>query len=587
MGKKKRFAAFAELRLFRRRLEPAAVVLCNRQTMLRPHCLALALAVLLITGFWSQLHAQVPGLSLPESSASAEAQNEQSDQAQDDSETVGQIISIVAPDSPQAAVRGFLEAADAGRWGDATRFLSLSDGERARGPELAERLKGVIDSHRVIDPETISGNPEGRTDDNLPVGRDQVAVVPIDGRNEPMRMVRVSTETGPEWHFSTATVSRIDAWYESLPDRGLREFFHDNGLDFMLRAGPFEIRWWQWIALPVLLLVSWGIGRLIRAVASPIVGRLAARTSTTWDDRLLESIGPPLTLAFALLVFAMGAVALQLNRSGFEHTGALLRAGFAFTLFWGLWRSTGVIVAFMMGRPWAAANPSALHLLTIGANVLRGLFAGLGLISIIAALGYPVGTVLAGLGIGGLALAFGAQKTVENIFGSIALAIDQPIRVGDFVRVQDFVGTVEDVGLRSTRFRTLDRTIVSIPNGQLADQRLESFQVRDRMRLATTIGVTYDTTQAQMQQILEGFERVLRAHPKIWPDAMVVRFGAFGASSLDIEIMAWFEVPTWADFQLCRQQVLLEFMGVVEAAGSSFAFPTQTVHLVQEGSTPP
>jgi MscS family membrane protein len=192
--------------------------------------------------------------------------------------------------------------------------------------------------------------------------------------------------------------------------------------------------------------------------------------------------------------------------------------------------------------------------------------------------------VLAGLGIGGLALAFGAQKTVENLFGSVSLAIDQPFRIGDFVKVEDFVGTVEDIGLRSTRFRTLDRTVVCIPNGKLSDQRLESFEVRDRMRLAATIGLTYGTTQDQMKAVLEGFERVLREHPKVWPDAVVVKFKEFAASSLDIEIMAWFDVPTWADFQVCRQEVLLSFMGVVEAAGASFAFPTRTVHLVQDAA---
>ena len=204
------------------------------------------------------------------------------------------------------------------------------------------------------------------------------------------------------------------------------------------------------------------------------------------------------------------------------------------------------------------------------------------MLAILAAFGYQVTTVLAGLGIGGLALAFGAQKTVENLFGSMALAVDQPIRVGDFVKVEDFVGTVEDIGLRSTRFRTLDRTLISIPNGSLADQRLESFSARDRMRLAATIGVEYRTTHAQMQQVLEGFERVLRQHPKIWSEAMVVKFKEFGPSSLDIEIMAWFDVPTWGDFQLCRQQVLLGFMQVVEEAGTAFAFPTRTVHLIRD-----
>jgi MscS family membrane protein len=158
--------------------------------------------------------------------------------------------------------------------------------------------------------------------------------------------------------------------------------------------------------------------------------------------------------------------------------------------------------------------------------------------------------------------------------------------VGDFVKVQDFVGTVEEIGLRSTRIRTLDRTVISIPNGSLSDQRLETFAARDRMRLATTIGVEYSTTHEQMQKVLEGFERVLREHPKIWPDAMVVRFKEFGASSLDIEIMAWFEVPTWGDFQLCRQEVLLGFMQVVEDAGTGFAFPTRTVHLFSETASP-
>jgi MscS family membrane protein len=235
-----------------------------------------------------------------------------------------------------------------------------------------------------------------------------------------------------------------------------------------------------------------------------------------------------------------------------------------------------------MTRPWAMNNASARSLLSIGSNILRGVIVGLGVLAIIAAVGYPVGTVLAGLGIGGLALAFGAQKTVENVFGSIALATDQPFRIGDFVKVEDFVGTVEDIGLRSTRIRTLDRTVISIPNGKVADQRLESFQLRDRMRLATTVSVTYGTTRSQMETILAGLEHALRSHPRIWPDAVVVKFKELAASSLDIEIMAWFAVPTWGDFQQCRQEVLLEFMRVVEDAGSSFAFPTRTVHVVND-----
>jgi MscS family membrane protein len=253
-----------------------------------------------------------------------------------------------------------------------------------------------------------------------------------------------------------------------------------------------------------------------------------------------------------------------------------------FVVFSALWRSVNVLGEFLLTRPWALESASTRNLLSIGANLAKGAIAGLGIVAVLSALGYPVNTLLAGFGIGGLAFAFGAQKTVENLFGSISLAIDQPFLVGDFVKVEDFVGTVEEIGIRSTRFRTLDRTVISIPNGQLSDQRLETFAVRDRMRLATTIGVEYSTTHEQMQQVLEGFENVLREHPKIWPDAMVVKFKEFGASSLDIEIMAWFQVPTWGDFQHCRQEVLLGFMKVVEDAGTGFAFPTRTLHVFNE-----
>jgi MscS family membrane protein len=251
-------------------------------------------------------------------------------------------------------------------------------------------------------------------------------------------------------------------------------------------------------------------------------------------------------------------------------------------IFWALWRSVNVLVDLMLSRPWAAGSPSARNLLSIGGNLSKGIIGILGVLALLAALGYPVTTLLAGLGIGGLAFAFGAQKTVENLFGSIAIAADQPFRVGDFVRVGDFTGTVEDIGLRSTRFRTPDRTLISIPNGALADQRLESLAERDRMRLATVVGLEYRTTRPQMEQVLAGFRHVLESHPLIWRDTIVVTFSQLGPNSLDIDIAAWFRTEDPLVFNRCRQEVLLDFMRVVEEAGTAFAFPTRTVHLVRE-----
>jgi MscS family membrane protein len=201
----------------------------------------------------------------------------------------------------------------------------------------------------------------------------------------------------------------------------------------------------------------------------------------------------------------------------------------------------------------------------------------------LAQLGVSVASLVAGLGIGGLAVALAAQKTLENLFGTLSIGVDQPMREGDFVKLYDFVGTVEQIGLRSTRIRTLDRTIITIPNGELANQRIESFTLRDRLRLSTTIGLVYGTTSQQMRAILAELEAILRRHPKIWPDAVVVRFKELAASSLDIEIMAWFQTADWSEFQAIRQDILLEFMAAIERNGSAIAFPTRTVHVATPG----
>ncbi|HSD29254.1 MAG TPA: mechanosensitive ion channel family protein, partial [Vicinamibacteria bacterium] len=224
-------------------------------------------------------------------------------------------------------------------------------------------------------------------------------------------------------------------------------------------------------------------------------------------------------------------------------------------------------------------------LLSVTRNFVKVFVAVGGLVATLAALGYPVATVLAGLGIGGLALAFGAQKTIENLFGSISLAADQPFRVGDFVKVEDFTGNVERIGMRSTRIRTLDRTLVSIPNGQLADMRIEDFASRDRIRFAATVSLVYATSEAQVRRVSSEIEAMLGAHPKVWPGPVAKLLG-FGPSSLDVEVLCWFQTSDYDEFRELRQEALLGIMRIVAEAGTTLAFPTQTVHFVGVGARP-
>jgi MscS family membrane protein len=241
---------------------------------------------------------------------------------------------------------------------------------------------------------------------------------------------------------------------------------------------------------------------------------------------------------------------------------------------------------FLMDRPWASENPSARSLLSVARNLLKIAIAVVGLVTTLGMFGYPVATVLAGLGIGGIALAFGAQKTIENLFGSISLAADQPFRVGDFVKIEDFTGNVERIGMRSTQVRTLDRTLVTLPNGKLADMRIEDFASRDRIRFATTVSLTYGTTEPQILQVVDGIEKLLRGLPRVWPDVVVSKLAAFSPSSIDVEVLCWFATGNLDEFRRLRQDALLGILRVVEEAGVSIAFPTRTVVLTGPDGRP-
>jgi len=483
-----------------------------------------------------------------------------------------------AEDSPRVSLQRYLDLCRDGRYDEAARYLDAPPARQAERPELARKLKAVLDRHIWFDLDAVSGRSGGDPDDGLPAGTDQLGVIPGAGGGpvEPVRFTRHEAPDGALWMFSRATVRRIQPWYDRLDNRWALEHLPEP----LLRPGPRDLLWWQWIALPLVLAAAWGIGRILSGISQALLRRLAGRTTTHWDDAIVGRIVGPLTLAWTIFGVYVVVPWLDLYEPAQALVNQVMRVGIFLVFFWSLLRTVDILGQMIIASPRTGELPALRSLVPLGARTVKVAILAMAVISVVSDLGYPVTSLLAGLSIGGLALALAAQKTGENIFGAYSLGVDQPFREGDFVKIEDFVGTVETIGLRSTRFRTLDRTLISIPNGKLADMRLESFTARDRLRLACTIGLVYETTSSQMREVLEGLERVLREHPQIWPDAVVVRFKEFGASSLDIEIMAWFQTSVWSEFQLIRQGVLLQFMEVVEKAGTSFAFPTRTVHLV-------
>jgi MscS family membrane protein len=442
----------------------------------------------------------------------------------------------------------------------------------------------VLDRYLWVDLSLVSPSTTGDATDGLPPGVDQIGFIPGAGSvRQPVRLTRAVLDGETLWRFSRATVNRIPARYATLGNRWMLE----NLPPALLRPGPLELLWWQWLALPLLIAVAAFIGYVVGHGLRFAFGRIVRRTRSDWDDAIVKRLGPPVTAGLACIAVGILLPFLGLYEPAADAMVRALKIAFLIVFFWAVWRTVDVVSDVALRSHWAHGSAASRSLIPLGERIGKVVILAMAAVASLSLLGYPVASLIAGLGLGGLALALAAQKTVENLFGAFSLGVDQPFRVGDFVKIEDFVGTVEIIGLRSTRFRTLDRTLITIPNGRLAEMRIESFAVRDRMRLATIIGLVYETTAQQMQEVLAGFERVLRAHPKIWPDAVVVRFSAFAASSLDIEIMAWFETPDWGEFQLIRQEILLQFMDVVERAGTAIAFPTRTIHLAPAPSPIP
>jgi MscS family membrane protein len=200
--------------------------------------------------------------------------------------------------------------------------------------------------------------------------------------------------------------------------------------------------------------------------------------------------------------------------------------------------------------------------------------------------GVNVSAMFAGLGIGGIALALAAQKTLEDLFGGIAIITRKAVRVGDFCRVADKVGTIEDVGLGSTRIRTSDRTIVTVPNGQVSQMNLENYAMRDKIWLHHTFGLRYGTSPDQVRSVLAQVNQLLRNDSRVETDGARIRLIAFGQSSLSFEIFAYVKVTDYSQFVEIQEDLLLQIMDIVAENGTSIAIPAQTTYLDRDMWSP-
>ena len=483
----------------------------------------------------------------------------------------------VDPESPRAAVESYLDAARHEDYERAAAYLDLSTADAASTEVVAQRLKFVLERNGV-DPEGLSPSAEGDTQDGLPAGIDRVATIGSErGKAEGAFVTRVAAGAGERWVFSRDTVKRVDAWYDGLEERWLL----DRLPDFLLRTGPFDLLLWQWCALLAVLVAGWLLGTILGRLTIGVMAHLAAKTPPTLDDEIVAKKRGPVTLLWTAAACWALLPLIDLYPSADNTLKTILRLTLYVALFWALARAADVVAAHATKSEWAKKNRASRSLIPFASRLLKLTVLAVAIVGLLSQLGYPVASLIAGFGIGGLALALAAQKTIENLFGALSLAVDQPLREGDLVKVDDRIGTVEAIGLRSTRIRSPARTLITIPNGKVAEMTIESLAARDRMLFECKIGLVYDTSADQLRRVLRDLERILRDHERTWPGSVDVHFTGYGAASLDLEVMAWFQTTDFSEFLAIRQEILLEFMQAIAAAGSALALHAQTVQVTQ------
>ena len=479
--------------------------------------------------------------------------------------------------TPRGAVVNFLRAVSADDYKRAAKYLQ-TDLPSIRAERLAMELGSVLNRRFQINIERVSNQPDGDPNDDTNPNRELIGI--IDSPRGPVEVVldRVTVEGEAKiWLFAAGTLNNIPHLYEGTDSFWLEGYVPDGLKDTQLFGSPV----WRWLLWLIGLAIAVGgsavLQSLLRLAWRPILRRLDPDQP---QPVALAISGPLRVFLFALIVmFISSFAATILSRQFWFRVGATIAV---FSGGWVLSRlvdSVAAITGHRLQKRTGASHHSTIWLMQRAGKIVIGL---VGILCLLKLAEVELTGVLTGLGIGGLAFAFAAQKTIENLFGGVMITTDRSIRVGDTCRVGDVTGTIVDIGIRSTRIRTLDRTLVSIPNGLTAAVSIENFSGRDKFHFLHVFGVRYETDAAAMRGVLDAIREMLMGISAVEQQTVRVRFIRFGPSSLEIEVRTYIFANGWDEFLERQETLLLGVMDTLAARGVSIAFPSQTLYLTKD-----
>ncbi len=505
-------------------------------------------------------------------------------------------LTPVKTDSPRDTMKTFIESMNDYRklkstdpesandkLNRAVRTLDLEDIpfilREEKGNEAAKYLKEVIDRIILIDyskiPERIDGSGQ-------PVVRWRLKDTEI------TILQKSEGERSGEYLISSSTVYRAREFYDKvqhldyLKGSGMGAGFEEPWLDRYIPPWAtgkiFHLFVWQWIGMFAAVL----LGLIVKTIVSFVfitLESLARNTHYTWDDRLLSLGKGPLDFIAGSTAWYFGVRMLRLEGDTLSVINFLVQSLFSIGFIWFAYRAVEEITKYFL--KFAEKTESTLddHLVPLLNRTLKIFTVIFGVLVAIQNMGVNVLSLVAGLGIGGIAFALAAKDTVANFFGSIMILFDSPFQVGDWIRIGSMEGTVEEIGFRSTRVRTFYNSQLTIPNSDLMNARIDNMGRREFRRIRAMISVTYDTSPDKMEAFLEGIKNIIKANPNTRKDYYHVVFNEFGPDSLVVMLYAFLKVPDWSSELVERQNIYIEILRLAKELNVDFAFPTQTLHV--------
>ncbi len=491
--------------------------------------------------------------------------------------------------SPRSSIMGFLEACHNQNYAKAAHYLDLrqipSDQRATQGAELARQLGQVLDRDSQFEVGALSNLPEGNRFNGQAPDTETLDTFQTNEQDIVVHLQRVSLKDGIQaWLVAADSLRQI-------PE--LAALIGESPIEKRLPAPFVTIRFlgtslWVWIALILLVLILSFLSKLLSRLVLFLLRPVQRRYAKSIHAHRMEEFAEPLRLLLAVMVFraCMEFIAPSaLLRLYLTRVVALLFFLAAASI---AMRIVNVISDQILSRLDVRQRAISLSVLSLTVRCIKICLFAFAVLFILESWGYNTNAILAGLGVGGIAIALASQKTIENLFGGVSVIFDKPVLVGDFCNFGGQVGTIEDIGLRSTRIRTLDRTVVTIPNSTFSTMTLENYSKRDRMWFHPTLSLRRGTTAEELRQAMEAITKVLKDHPLVDPTDVPLRFTKITSQSFDLEIFSYVLTADTNIFLQTQSELLLKILDAMSQLGILFAVPVQeaivTAHQQQDTS---